>query len=434
MPESNAQPTDRDVLVIGAGLAGLAAADALSRDGARVTMLERRPYVGGRAYSYPHPALEEVVDSQHVLLGCCTNLIDFCERTGIADKVRWYDRQTFLEPAGCEGRTQPRASDIAPLPLPAPLQYADSFLGARMLSASDKLAVARGLGTLRHGRPESDDETVTSWYGRTAQTEGAIRNFWEPLVLATLNDSSERCSMRYAAKVFYEIFLKNREGGRLGIPVVPLSEFYGAAAERIVADGVSLELRASVDELRRLPDGRWQARCGERSWSAHDVILALPFEQTQRLLTGLALPDQAEDVHRTQLLTSMSRFVHSPFISILLWYDRQITDLDHAWLLQTTIQWFFHKSRIRGYAPERGSYVELVIAGSRSELPRSRAEILTPALAELAPFFPSTMEGGARSGRLAAGALRGDRERFLSPELPVTGLTRLLHRGALTGE
>ena len=72
------------------------------------------------------------------------------------------------------------------------------------------------------------------------------------------------------------------------------------------------------------------------------------------------------------LLEKTRRFVHSPFISVLLWYDRQISELDHAWLLDTTIQWFFHKSRIRGYAPERGSYVELVIAGSKRELPMSR--------------------------------------------------------------
>jgi zeta-carotene desaturase len=154
--------------------------------------------------------------------------------------------------------------------------------------------------------------------------------------------------------------------------------------------------------------------------------------------------------------------------------------LDHAWLLDTTIQWFFHKSRIRRYAPERGSYVELVIAGSKRELPMSRAEILGPALEELARFFPkarearllksgilkearatfsvtpglnasrpaqatginglylagdwtrtdwpSTMESAARSGRLAAGAVVGDAERYLVPELQAEGVMRLIER------
>ena len=89
-----------DVIVVGAGAAGLSAAAALTGAGKSVTVLERKPYVGGRACSYEHPALGEVVDSQHVLLGCCTNLIDLCEQAGSADKIRWYDKQTFLEPNG----------------------------------------------------------------------------------------------------------------------------------------------------------------------------------------------------------------------------------------------------------------------------------------------------------------------------------------------
>jgi zeta-carotene desaturase len=174
----------------------------------------------------------------------------------------------------------------------------------------------------------------------------------------------------------------------------------------------------------------------------------------------------------------MAQQVHSPFTSILLWYDREITDLDHAWLLDTTIEWFFHKSRIRGYAPEKGSYVELVIAGSRAQLSMSREDILSGALNELQLFFPevkkakliksgilkearatfsvmpgldkfrpgqttewrglflagdwtatewpSTMEGAVRSGRLAAGAVVGDRMRFMAPEIQPSGLMRWL--------
>lgn len=109
-----------DALVIGAGAAGLAAAVALAADGAKVTLLERRPYVGGRASSYLHPALDEVVDLQHVVVGCCTNIIDLCARAGISDLIRWYDTQTFLEPNG-------RVSTIAESGLPAPFHFAPSF-------------------------------------------------------------------------------------------------------------------------------------------------------------------------------------------------------------------------------------------------------------------------------------------------------------------
>src|ERR1700734_1377672 len=101
-----------DVIVVGAGAAGLAAAAALRGAGKSVGVLERKPYVGGRACSYEHPALGEVVDSQHVLLGCCANLIELCEQAGSSDKIRWYDKQTFLEPNG-------RSSTVATSGLPA---------------------------------------------------------------------------------------------------------------------------------------------------------------------------------------------------------------------------------------------------------------------------------------------------------------------------
>ncbi len=467
-----------EVIVVGAGVAGLAAAAALAADGVKVRLLERRGFVGGRAYSYLHPALDEVVDSQHVLLGCCTNLIDLCGRAGLANKVKWYGKQTFLEPATAERGV--RASTIELSKLPAPLMYTGSFLSARMIGTADKLAIARGLLEFRRGEIGSDTESVADWYVRTRQTEGAIRHFWEPIVLATLNDSAANCSMRYAAKVFYELFLKSEIGGMLGIPTVPLSEFYAAIAELIERDGGVVDELAGVDRLEPRTGGGWVVYAGERRFEAEKVILALPFEQSARLVGGMIGLGAQDEQARQKLLGKTARFVHAPFISILLWYDRQITDLDHAWLLDTTIQWFFHKSKIRGYDAGRGSYVELVIAGSRTELPLSRAEILDPALAELARFFPeagrakllksgilkearatfsvtpglddarpeqdtgiaglfvagdwtetdwpSTMEGAARSGRLAAGAALGERLKFLRPELAVAGISRWLIR------
>jgi squalene-associated FAD-dependent desaturase len=463
-----------DVIVAGAGAAGLAAAAALAGAGKSVTVLERKPYVGGRACSYEHPALHEVVDSQHVLLGCCTNLIELCEQSGSADKIRWYDKQTFLEPGG-------RSSTISSSALPAPFHFAPSFMAMSMLGWKDKLGMARGLMEFLRGYPAEDDESVEQWLKRTRQTELSIRHFWNPILMATLNDRVAHCSTRYAGKVFHELFIKSSTGGRLGIPTVPLSEFYMAAARLIEARGGTVQLRASVEAITQEQGGRWRVNTADTSYTADSIILALPFEQIQKLLPAVRLNEQYSRLAlntRDELELKMARQVHSPFTSILLWFDREITDLDHAWLLDTTIEWFFHKSRIRRHAPGKGSYVELVIAGSRAQLSMTRHEILSGALNELELFFPeakraklvksgvlkearatfsvvpgldqfrppqatewpglylagdwtatewpSTMEGAVRSGRLAAGAVMGDDGRFMAEETRASGLMRWL--------
>jgi squalene-associated FAD-dependent desaturase len=468
--------SESDVLIIGAGLAGLSATVALSGAGARVSLLERKPYVGGRAYSYQHPALGEVIDSQHVLLGCCTNLIDLCKQCGADQHIRWYDRITFLEP-GADGRAA-RRSDIGPTFLPAPGHSSLSFLGASMLSLADKARIAAGLMEFLHGYPESDAEAFSEWLKRTKQTERAIRHFWEPVIVGALNDGFDRCSTKYAAQVFYESFLKSAEGGRLGIPSQPMSEFYEAAAQLAERQGTALHLRTSVDSIARLADGRWQATASDGALHVADnMVLALPFEQAQRLLQTLPESESA----RAEIESLIEHFSHAPITTLHLWFDREVTQLDHAALLDTRIQWMFNKSRIRRYEPAAGDapgqYLELVISASFAELEVTREQILSSALDELASFFPavreaqliksgilkearatfsvtpgldvyrpeaatasrglflagdwtrtgwpSTMEGAVRSGRLAGEAVSaaaGNALKFLSSDLSRSGL------------
>src|SRR5206468_2112154 len=141
------------VAVVGGGLAGLAAGSALADSGFRVTLFERRAYLGGRASSYQHPGTNEVVDNcQHVLLGCCTNLVEFYRRIGVAEKIRWFDRLVFLEPGG-------RESVIRPCFLPAPLHSSLSFLRAPCLELADKLAIARAMAVL--ARPVAEEENAS---------------------------------------------------------------------------------------------------------------------------------------------------------------------------------------------------------------------------------------------------------------------------------
>jgi len=453
-----------DAIVVGGGIAGLAATVALAGAGAKVTLLERRPYIGGRAYSYEHPAIEETIDSQHVVVGCCTNILDLAQQAGMADTIRWYDELTFLEPGG-------RRSLLRPGNLPAPAHQAISFLRAPMLNLQDKARIAAGLVRFLRGYPADDSESFAAWLSRTGQTERAIRHFWEPVVIGALHDNLERCSVKYAGKVFHESFLRSPEAGRLGIPAAPLSQFFAPVAELARKNGATIKLKAGVERIEQIADKQWLVQANDENYTASSVVLATDFRQTRNLLASLQEPLPNE---------GFEKFIPAPITTIHLWYDRDVTGLDHAVLLDTRIQWMFAKSRIRRWPAERGGYLELVISASWPELKMSREQILSSALQEIEMFFPavkqakllksgvlkearatfsvvpgldafrpnqatqwpglylagdwtatewpSTMEGAVRSGRLAAGALMGDSGRFMAAETPASGWMRWLSR------
>jgi squalene-associated FAD-dependent desaturase len=402
-PNTTHPPT---VAIAGGGLAGLAAGCALAEAGFRVTLFERRPYLGGRASSYQHPGTDEIVDNcQHVLLGCCTNLLDFYRRAGVQEKIRWYEKLTFLEPGG-------RASVIAPSALPAPLHTALAFLQADCLSFRDKMAISRAMTALAPSIPPDRGESFLDWLKRHGQTEQAIERFWKTILVSALNEDLDQVSVSYAARVVRESFLKSAAAGLMGIPTVPLTDLYSQTGDYIRARGGEIQFRAGVESFRAETS---EAETSEISVTTNGqeqkfdyLVLAVPFD-----VLGRILPDTPS---AAPLAAALGQFSTSPITGIHLWFDRQISELDHAVLLDRTIQWMFHKSRLievrnnearnnearENEARENeardngsGSYVELVVSCSRSLVEKSKSEIVDMAMKEAQEFFP-----GARAAKL----------------------------------
>ena len=457
------------VAIAGGGLAGLAAACALSDAGFRVTLFERRPFLGGRASSYEHPGTGEVVDNcQHVLFRVCTNLVEFYRRIGIADQIRWFDQMNFIEPGG-------RISVMRSSPLPAPLHTAPSFLHFPFLSAADKLAISRALIPLTLTAQRDTGQSFQQWLDAHGQTKNAIARFWYPILVSALSEELDRISVSAAAQVVRES-MKSPEAREMGVPTVPLTDLYNAAGDYIRARGGVLRFRRSIEGFEPTESGV-QVRIAEITEQFDYLVVALPFDALARIL-----PPTAEN---QPLREQIAHFENSPITGIHLWFDRQISDLDHAVLLDRTIQWMFHKSRLQpmrtGDGSASGSYIELVVSSSKTLIDKSRAEIVDLALSEVREFFPAareanlvkstvikevnatysprpgidaqrpsaitpwprvflagdwtatgwpaTMEGAVRSGYLAAEALAhaaGEKgAHFLSPDLPPSGFMRL---------
>ena len=374
------------VAIAGGGLAGLAAGCALAEAGFRVSLFERRPYLGGRASSYQHPGTGEVVDNcQHVLLGCCTNLLDFYRRAGVEGKIRWYEKLNFLEPGG-------RNSVIAPSALPAPLHTSLSFLRADCLNWRDKIGISRALAALAPAALPDRGESFLAWLKAHEQTQQAIERFWKTILVSALNEDLDRVSVPAAAQVVRESFLKSAAAGRMGIPTVPLTDLYSTAGDYIRGRAGEIQFRAGVESFRAEASGVTVTTNGQEQKYDY-MILAVPFDVLGRLLP--------ETPSAAPLASALGQFSTSPITGIHLWFDRQISDLDHAVLLDRTIQWMFHKSRLIEVRNQEsrnesldgvGSYVELVVSCSRSLVEKSKTEIVDLAIKEAHEFFPAARE------------------------------------------
>ena len=467
------QLAPRTVTVIGGGVAGMSAACALAEAGYGVQLIERRGYLGGRASSYLHPGVNEVIDNcQHVLFGCCTNLRAFYRRIGADEKIHWTTEMTMIEPGG-------RRSQLGPSPLPAPLHGLPKLLSARAFSRADKLALARAFREMMKPIPHDSTESLADWLRRHNQTTGAIERFWRLVIASALNADLDAIAVPYAAKVIRELFMNSAQAGAMGMSSVPLSELYASAKNVLEERGSTVHLNANVESAE------WDEAVSE--WSVHTrtgtlvsefLVIALPFEGMQKLL-----PHMPPAPHGEELARQADSFTHWPICSVHLWFDRNITDLPHAVLLDREIHWMYNKSVLQPWRQHKGSYLELVQSASREFAARERSQAINQALAELAEFFPqvkeaklekaalikevratfgvppgidrfrpgaispwpncflagdwistgwpSTMESAARSGHIAADELcaeSGDMRKFLAPDLKPQGLMKFLAR------
>src|SRR5260370_2897631 len=237
--------SSKNVIVIGGGLAGLAAGVALADAGCRVRLFEQRPYLGGRATSYALPNGEHVDNCQHVTLGCCTNLETFYKRVGATDKIKFFDRLVFLDPQGMTGIME---ADV----LPAPIHMTGSFLFFAPLAFPDKLSIARALAAILFagGRPKDaySVEPISMMEGlrRRKQTPAAIERFWRVVLVSPLNEQLDRTDARLAIDVFWKAFLANRTGYRMGVPSVPLAELYDGCRTAMDKNERQAALRSPV--------------------------------------------------------------------------------------------------------------------------------------------------------------------------------------------
>ena len=360
----------------------MAAAWRLASAGYHVTLVERRPYLGGRAYSYTDRETGVHVDNgQHVFMGCCTAYIDFLRDVGTLDRTVRQDRLRVevRSPSGKSGV-------LAAVPLPPPLHLLPSFLAYPHLAWRDKLRAAPALLRIRMERNPDRDElramSFEDWLRRNGQSDRAIANFWDLIVVPTLNDASRDVSASMAFTVFQVALLRDAHGADIGFARGGLSDVMGDAAERRLRTlGVDLVLGRTVERL--VPDGgalAGVALAGGDVLAADWYVVALP---PQALVN--ALPD---DLRETSPLSVAASHTFAPIVNLHVWYDRAVADFEWAAFVDSPLQFVFNKTRIAGLAGP-GDYLTVSLSGAWEWWPLSKDELrerFTPELARALPL------------------------------------------------
>ena len=376
--------------VVGGGLAGLAAATALAKQGLRVTLLESRSRLGGRAGSFHDAVTGQSVDyCQHVSMGCCINLADLCHRLEIDD---CFERHTQFHFWGPQGNAYPFSASRW---LPAPLHLAPSLLRLAFLRRGERLQIARALGSLARWQPHAAEPSMRQWLQTQRQSQRAIDLFWSAVVTSALGDTVDRVGVVAARKVFVDGFMASRQGYELLIPSSPLAEIFDARiAPKLQRLGMDVRHATPARRITGCGDRVGTIELADRSQLRFDhVVVAVPWYQCAELFA-------AELKSQLPQLDLLSQLQPAPITGVHLWFDRPISAVPHAVLVGRLSQWLFNRglvhlpqqdqsTRVGPESPGEAHSYQVVISASYEALALGRQKVIDQVVEELRQIWPA---------------------------------------------
>ena len=374
-----------DVVVIGAGFAGLSAATALAEAGRRVLVLDARPQLGGRATAFRDRVTGELVDNgQHVLFGCYHETFAFLRRIGADANVRLQPALAipYLDRRG-------RRSLLRCPPLPPPLHLLAAVLDWDALPWRERLSVfrvamplikaRRALARHTSARLTEADATVSAWLERHGQTPMLREWLWDPLAVAALNQSPDEAAAEPFVRVLAALFGPDPTDAAVALPILPLHMAYAEPARAYLEDRDGETRTGALARIVADDDGITAVETRSDRVAVSRVVAAVPWFSLATLFAGRR-PSALETT-----IDNASGMTSKPIVTVNLWYDALVMDEPFVGLPGRTMQWVFDKRFVFG---EAASHLSLVSSGADALAPMADDAIVAIARQEVEDALP----------------------------------------------
>lgn len=370
------------IIVVGGGLAGIAATQSALSLGYNVTLIEKRPYLGGRAYSFIDSETQlEVDNGQHVFLGCCTYYRKLLKTLGVENLIalqKTLKAEIFLN--GKKGV-------LYSTPLLGPLHLLPALIGYRHISLVDKISAVYCMLQIRFSRNYGNSSTLENvsfydWLKKRHQSEKVISNLWNLIILPTLNDDIRDVSASMGLMAIKQSILDKPESTGIGLAKVGLTSITGTPGQQNIEKcGGEVVLGKTVESLTiqdqcvsgvKLSDGT--------NIKADACILAVPYSEISQILPC--------DSARDPFFSNISKLTSSPIIGIHIWYDRAVMNQQFAAFLDSPIQWIFNRTLIQDLDLNHGQYVCISVSAAWNLIDESKEKLRELFAKEMLKIFP----------------------------------------------
>jgi squalene-associated FAD-dependent desaturase len=245
---------ERDIAIIGGGMAGLAAAATLTKEGCRVSVFESSRYLGGRARSFHH--YNTLLDNgQHILLGAYHETLRLLKLAGLDTAKALHRLPLTLSITDLNAHNNFWMK--TPSHLPAPLHILYALIGAKGISYKDKLCAIRFMSWMKFKRFKlARDETLINLLQRHYQSDRLIQYLWEPLCLGALNTPPVQASAQIFLNVLRDSFNQQKQDADLLLAKSDLSALISTPlANYIKCNGGSLYLSSPIKTISTVSKG-----------------------------------------------------------------------------------------------------------------------------------------------------------------------------------